>query len=174
MALFIKPENSWLVDLHVRHCNRPQTPSFKLEEFDLNEFNQHLEKVAKTEIQPPLKSVSFANEAKYRLPPLSPKIEQTRDISPAPISQTLVYTDAAGKQNMVQTAASRNSETGRTPAGDFRQKIESITPRTMSDQTLNVPCVSKKDEKVLALMDSWGVSEETAELMYLRNRKMKG
>ena len=31
----------------------------------------------------------------------------------------------------------------------------------------------KKEERILGLMESWGVSQETAELMDLRNRKMK-
>ena len=61
------------------------------------------------------------------------------------------------------------------------QRIQRMTevlesPRTVTSKTLSLPksTISKKEERILGLMESWGVSQETAELMDLRNRKMKG
>lgn len=152
---------------------------FDIEEFNIDEFNDHLDGVVKSESANeirPLKSVSFVTDVRHPLPPISSPL-QSRKIASAPDSHTLVYTDSTGKQKVLQTVADRAHHR----SGDLLKQYENKTnqlysPRTVSDITIkSMPSASEKRvEKISALMESWNVSAETAELMYLRNKKMQG
>ena len=111
-------------------------------------------------------------ETSAPLPPISPKIEPKEFSKTAvKLSENPSYTDSSGKTKFIRFA-SENSKHIPT----FDNKFESlISPRTVTTiQSDSTHTISKRDEKILKLMESWHVSQETAELMYIRNQKMNG